>query len=541
MATASNEMTVARALELPVLRRGLPEVVAGARSLERPIRWVHAGEVPDIAALLRGGELLLTTGMGIGAAESQRRFVADLASRGVAGLVVELGREFAGELPPTLVRAADEHELPLVELHATVQFVAVTEAIHTEIVNRDYELLRRGNELRRNFTEEMVSGEGVPAVLTTLAREIGNPVFLQTDDGRLLAHAGPPDATTEDLPGAWAEASDGAEAIGLSATVASGAGRRPGRLVALPLEAPLDAFAQLAIEQAADIVALALLRSRQEDELLALGRGDLLARLADRRIAAAVAAARAAEMGFVDRRLDRLLPIAARLTTGRDPAEETPRASLSWSGALRDLEGELAALGAPRLLGLHPVDADMALLLVGLRDGGERPRIADATAVALQRAARRVGAAPAVAVGAACDWDAVGDGLRDAVEATAVAGELPDASWHDATAIPLERLLWRLGDSEDLRRYVERVLGPVLSHDAGRKQPLLPTLEALAAHGGQKTAAARALNLNRQALYARIERLERLLGLDLSESESMATIDLALRARNHLRPGALRP
>ncbi|MGY4935443.1 PucR family transcriptional regulator ligand-binding domain-containing protein, partial [Streptomyces sp. 900116325] len=48
-------ITVQRALELPGLRSGLPEVVAGADRLGRTVRWVHAGEVPNIASLLRGG------------------------------------------------------------------------------------------------------------------------------------------------------------------------------------------------------------------------------------------------------------------------------------------------------------------------------------------------------------------------------------------------------------------------------------------------------------------------------------------------------
>src|SRR3954467_14585236 len=96
----SPRITVSAALALPALRRGLPEVVAGAGGLDRPIRWVHAGEVPNMASLLRGGELLLTTGMGIGPrAADQRRFVAELAARGVAALVIELGHTYAQRLP----------------------------------------------------------------------------------------------------------------------------------------------------------------------------------------------------------------------------------------------------------------------------------------------------------------------------------------------------------------------------------------------------------------------------------------------------------
>lgn len=93
-------ITVQRALELPGLRSGLPEVVAGADRLGRTVRWVHAGEVPNIASLLKGGELLLTTGLGLGTRPAeQRAFVRRLADRGIAAVVVELGRGSAG-CPP---------------------------------------------------------------------------------------------------------------------------------------------------------------------------------------------------------------------------------------------------------------------------------------------------------------------------------------------------------------------------------------------------------------------------------------------------------
>jgi purine catabolism regulator len=40
-------------------------VVAGADRLGTPVRWVHAIELADVAHLLRGGELVLTTGIAL--------------------------------------------------------------------------------------------------------------------------------------------------------------------------------------------------------------------------------------------------------------------------------------------------------------------------------------------------------------------------------------------------------------------------------------------------------------------------------------------
>jgi len=54
--------TVADVLRMPEVRRGHPRVVAGQGALGNPVRWVHVSELADTAPLLRGGELVLTTG-----------------------------------------------------------------------------------------------------------------------------------------------------------------------------------------------------------------------------------------------------------------------------------------------------------------------------------------------------------------------------------------------------------------------------------------------------------------------------------------------
>jgi purine catabolism regulator len=82
---------------------------------------------------------------------------------------------------------------------------------------------------------------------------------------------------------------------------------------------------------------------------------------------------------------------------------------------------------------------------------------------------------------------------------------------------------------------VNDLLGPVLAHDADRKHQLLPTLEALCANGGRKTETARTLHVNRQGLYARIARLQRILGADLSDTRTLLALHLALTARRYTR------
>jgi hypothetical protein len=129
-------LTLREVLDLDVVRRGAPVVVAGAARLDVPVRWVHAVELTDIGRLLRGGELVLSTGIALpDSAIGLTEYVGALADVGVAGLAVELGRRYAAALPPALVAAAEARSLPLVELRREVAFIEITEAVHARIID----------------------------------------------------------------------------------------------------------------------------------------------------------------------------------------------------------------------------------------------------------------------------------------------------------------------------------------------------------------------------------------------------------------------
>jgi PucR family transcriptional regulator, purine catabolism regulatory protein len=129
-------LTLREVLELDVVRRGSPLVVAGDSRLDVPVRWVHAAELPDVGRLLRGGELLLSTGIALPSSPPELAdYVRSLASAGVTGLAIELGRRFFGSLPRVLVDAAAARGLPLIELRREVPFVEVTEAVHARIID----------------------------------------------------------------------------------------------------------------------------------------------------------------------------------------------------------------------------------------------------------------------------------------------------------------------------------------------------------------------------------------------------------------------
>ncbi|MFJ8092994.1 PucR family transcriptional regulator [Streptomyces griseofuscus] len=532
-------ITVQRALELPGLRSGLPEIIAGADRLSRTVRWVHAGEVPNIASLLKGGELLLTTGYGLGTRPAeQRAFVRTLAERGIAALVVELGPRFS-RLPAALVDTARAANLPLVQLHREVPFVAVTEEIHTEIVNGHYALLQRAEEVHRRCTEALLGGGGVPQVLGILAGFSGNPVFLETADGRLLYAAGEgpegadPLQVWEGLRGPHKDAPPpaGSVLVDVPGGGPGTGGSVRARLVLLPVRSPLSPVHRIAAERAAGILAVVLMQARQEEELAARGRGDFLTDLAEGRVSAEDAPAQARVLGFKPGG-NPVLPVVMRVGDPLSPAGG------GWAVLARAVSEELAAVGVPVLLGVRPVEGRV-LVLLGLRSESERAAVADRVAAALRAGVERAGMRrpgtppPVVVVGMAGGWAAASAGLRHAAETATAAQGLTDRPWYDARRLDIDLLLWRLRDHPDLAAFVDRAIGPLRDHDRRSKPPLLPTLETYLAHAGRKAETARELHLNRQTLYNRLARIGELLGTDLDDPQTVLALSLALRARRH--------
>ena len=80
-------------------------LVSGQEAAKTHVRWVHSTELEDPTPWLKGGEVLLTTGIQLTGAKLQRQFIERLVEHQIAGL--GFGTGFAHKrLPAALVTAA---------------------------------------------------------------------------------------------------------------------------------------------------------------------------------------------------------------------------------------------------------------------------------------------------------------------------------------------------------------------------------------------------------------------------------------------------
>jgi purine catabolism regulator len=539
-------LSLADVLELPVVRRALPELITGAVACE--LRWSHVIEMRDPDDLLKGGELVLTTGLGAGDEPAhQATWIASLIEQGMAALAVELGSSWRA-VPRGVVDACAEAGVPVVAFHRAVRFIEITEAVHSAVLHAQFDLLRRGEEIHRRFTELILQGRGAPEILAELAGAVGNPVLLEDASHALVYYvSGPPG---DDLAlSAWTDArraeARGEEPEGMVAVDVRLMGSSWGRLIALALDKGLDAFDRVAVERAALAVAIDLLGQQHDEQLRARSRGAFLSDLADGRVADESDARRRAEaLGFGSGR-GALLPVVATWRApayGRRRGDHAAAEGISWTHLSGDLRAALSSTGFGVLLG--PRDADVLILLaIGPREYDSA--LAEHVAHLFHGALDRHGLGPdeaALAIGGpAATWAAAGQALRRVRRSAGAATGLPVARWHDARRPGVADLLHDLRDTPELDAFVDEQLGPLLGDATPRTRVLLETLEAYLACGGRKAEAARALHLERQSLYLRLHRIEEVLGVSLDDEDVVLGLHLAVRAwrfRRGARPAA---
>lgn len=487
-------------LALPSFRAAGVAVLAGTPD-DVLVRWVHSSEVYEMGGLLAGGEVLLTTGLGLHGRSGEQlgAYVDQIADAGCAGIAMEIGRSFF-EVPQAMVEAAQRRGLVLLALHEVVPFERMAEDFHELLLRRKTGSMSSGEPLWRDFLAVVVAGEGMRSLLDAISRAAGCVVELHDVEGRLVERSriasresadeshtvevrGPQGALGSVVLRARgtrrrkAAADRGAIAVALELGRAPDLGRRP-----TPAQSVIS-----------DLVAGVL-----------VSRGDVARRLEE------VGWRRTTEQHLVVAAID----AGARTAVG----DVVPAAEQAWAGAGAALVGTagshvLVLLPAGPRSSPQRLRSDLQEATATLQDllgMTEPPLVGVATPVEdLAHAAR----------GAAAARDVVRSARRNGRRTGVVL----------ARDVGVQRLLSEV-DPSIVTGFVTEQIGPLIEQDRAHGGDLLRTLGTYFACGMSKSRTADALDVRRQSVYARLARIERMLGVSLDDPAHARGLGLALTA-----------
>lgn len=515
-------MKLSTALADTVLRNAV--VVAGERSLEREISWVHIIDHPEVAEWVRPGQLLLSNGYSWPEeAQAQRDLVAALSDRGLVGVVLSVPH-FMTHFPAATVEAAERCGLPLLEMPWEINFAQVTEEVLAHIVAHQARVIERSEKIHRELTGVALTASGLGDIAGALASLLGRTVeFTDTDAVSMcaageLAQQGKLRAAIVgwmERHRAIRELAQGHTAIRFprfeEGDLPAGLGcgiRIRGELAGVVwISAEGSALGDLdvrAAEHAAVVAALHLSHQRELSlQEARLGYAFVDALLEGRFVASASSLERAKMSGWDPEGeyrvcialLDEPVPLSKEGFARRE----------RWA---QDLRQKLAAMQLPSLLALTLNQVNF-LLPAAVRPEDVWQAMSDhRSALAVSRTWRGA--------------DGIASGAADA------AGLVPllrPGRVHHFDELLFDRVL--LGDGQARAIFIDRIVSPLRGQRRG--ESLLETLQALAEQGFQLVQAAKCLGIHVSTLRYRVEKIEALLGRSLDDGQVRLEMQVAMR------------
>ncbi|GAX88606.1 PucR family transcriptional regulator [Effusibacillus lacus] len=535
------KLTVADVLKRPLFQDA--EVIAGSRGLSRPIRWVHILEAAESGSFLNGGELILSTGVGVGESREKRiEYLNELIRRKAVGLCIELG-SYIPEIPPDMREIADHYEFPLLVFRRPVRFVDITLDLHENIVNRHIKALRELENYSRDLQRLTLQSNGLPRILAHFQSVTqtqtfffpidGSPVFapsmnqtIETElthilQKTLLQDPAPPNASL--LPISERK-----------------------QILYQPIAAMGHVLAYLGI----------ILFEREPDEFLHLTLDYT---------STAVAQLLLRRMFAQERALDNQTQLLDDILQGRVHREEDIRVSLGIKpGSTRPPQFVcfiMEAISGP----IRPdaeTDSPFHDLLVVFRSilsrhkfrpllRGKGNRLYGLLLDTDQMSDRRLQCEKSLREIEQTCKQALDSNIKIRFGISRASSRYADARLHfqeaeQVLAFPsagspffedlgIYRLLLQIKDGYALNSFIDDYLGPLLQYDADHGSQLVLTLRVFLDQGCSKQDTADRLYIRRQTLYHRLDKISELLGDTFTSAEHRVSLELALRAYEMLQ------
>lgn len=534
-------LTIAEVLEMPVFAAA--RVVAGKKGLSNRIQWVHLIDIPEMADWSQEGELLFTTAFGLkDRPELQSVLIPNLVERGVAGMVVGIGRYFH-HIPEVMIEWADKLGFPIITLPWEVPFIEVTRAISERIVHERYRLLQQSLHIHNTLTQLVLMGDNLDALAKALAELVQCSVTIEDTHFRLLACATwgeidqarqesilqrrtPPALLSElERRGILGKLRQSLHPMRIPPLPEQGltferiaapivAGREVhGYVWLIVKDRPISELDMIAIEHAATVAALILLKEKAVYETEQRLRSSLLDELLE------------GESDLRSELLERVRHFDHSLTQGQQILILHQNNGGNLSNLSRWVEQKIREQHQPALVVER---GENLVLLLEASQTEEGMRLARA----LWEAGKKEGYLFSVGVGRAYrEWERLSESYEEAQEALETGPSLLGREVISFDTLGLLYWLRHLPPGVREKNRFSQVVLTLADYDAQRGGELLKTLETYLDAGRNVQEAAKRLFLHRNTVRQRLSKIEALCHLTLNDPLTCLNLHVAIKER----------
>lgn len=499
-----------------------------ARLLDSPVRSIHVTESADLSGLLEGGELILSSGLSLTTSlETTRVFLDGLAAAGAAGVIFSFLSD-APEVKKCLEVAAATAQIPVVLLDDRVRFVEVTETVHRLIYSAARGL--SGLDAVSNFLSSAAASHmELRELFSAIADMLDAPLVLEDSLSTVVIHQGlDPEQMRRFIqaPAASTSLGTGVRVVGDENWLVypvTGHGRKLGQLVStvgagnprasLSMEEVGTSFGSLLPHGSAD---LALARQDSLSTMVKEARSGKIRGEKELLLHAAMLGVASVDLfvpiaiNFKQRGSSALTSAAPDLAAITATLQDTLRGSRYPAFAC-----DADASGVGILLGL-PAAADVEAALSAVHDGIGRVLVAHGNdrswTMGVGTTSPELGTTAMKGLDEAC---------RVAHSASTM--DHSGAPYHRASDLGFRWLMQTLLDVEESRTYVHDQLAPFLD-----EPDYMDFIETYLQTNGSIAELSRALHLSRPSVYARLRRIEKVLGRELTDADTMTSLHLAV-------------
>lgn len=161
-------ITVEEALQLPELKE--TKLVAGSQGNKAEIKWITILEIIEDISRIHEGEFLITTGYSLNNRQHEgAQIIANLAGQKLSGVAVHTGF-YIEAIPQSMIDAANQYGLPLIEIPKKMNFSQVTRVVLEKVVNSQMKLVSDANRIHDELTSLVLQNYGMATITRKLAK-----------------------------------------------------------------------------------------------------------------------------------------------------------------------------------------------------------------------------------------------------------------------------------------------------------------------------------------------------------------------------------